>query len=245
MSGQLVGEVLDAAEVLRARGLSERGFHALVAIAEKCHHVTRQGSVPWKHISAGLYGASLPTAKRAVADLKRAGVLRTVKRGFNNQCGRICAPIYEIQLLTERITHVIQSPQTERITQVTQSPTERTDQTGGRTDQISDRTDHPGDPLNGSIDGSKDGGAAQAPTQPLPSPFCSKHPHGTLDGCHACGDARVARKAWEAQKAAAEKADKDRIRAAIDACTDCDFVGRLDDLRDCPKHPNFRKAPAA
>jgi hypothetical protein len=31
-------------------------------------------------------------------------------------------------------------------------------------------------------------------------------------------------------------------RAAIDDCTDCDAYGRLDDLTDCPKHPNFRKA---
>lgn len=30
------------------------------------------------------------------------------------------------------------------------------------------------------------------------------------------------------------------VRSAIDACPDCDAVGRLDDLTDCPKHPNFR-----
>ncbi|MGH3637330.1 MAG: hypothetical protein ACRDTS_25240, partial [Mycobacterium sp.] len=48
MSGQLVGEVLAASGAFRAAGLSERGFHALVAIAEKCHTQSRQGSVPWK-----------------------------------------------------------------------------------------------------------------------------------------------------------------------------------------------------
>jgi hypothetical protein len=31
-------------------------------------------------------------------------------------------------------------------------------------------------------------------------------------------------------------------RAAIDNCPDCDQYGRLDDLTDCPRHPNFRKA---
>jgi hypothetical protein len=96
MSGQLVGEVIDASPILQKRGLSERGFHALIAIAEKCHTQTRQGSVRWDHIRDGLYGASLSTAKRAVGDLKSAGAIRVLKRGFDNQHGRICAPVYRI-----------------------------------------------------------------------------------------------------------------------------------------------------
>ena len=110
MSGQLVGEVLAASAALRTQGLSERGFHALVAIAEKCHPVTRQGTVRWDHICDGLYGASLRTAKRAVAELKSQGLLCVVKRGFDNQHGRVCAPVYEIGLLNERDTQVSQSP---------------------------------------------------------------------------------------------------------------------------------------
>src|ERR1700722_3405011 len=111
MSGQLVGEVIAASQALRAVGLSERGFHALIAIAEKCHQDTRQGSVRWDHIRAGLYGASLSTAKRAVQDLKAADVVEVVKRGFDNQNGRACALIYKIRPLTERVTQVTHSPE--------------------------------------------------------------------------------------------------------------------------------------
>jgi hypothetical protein len=82
MSGAIVGEVIAARPTLQARGLSERGFHALIAIAEKCHTQTRQGSVRWDHIRDGLYGASKRTAQRAVQDLTTAGVLRVVKSGF-------------------------------------------------------------------------------------------------------------------------------------------------------------------
>jgi hypothetical protein len=42
VSGQLVGEVIAASPTLQKRGVSERGFYALVAIAEKCHPHTRQ-----------------------------------------------------------------------------------------------------------------------------------------------------------------------------------------------------------
>ena len=110
MTGQLVGEVLAASGRLREQGLSERGFHALVAIAEKSSTGSRQGSVRWNHIRDGLYGASLSTAKRAVKDLKDAGLIRVIKRGFNNQNGRACAPIYEMAPLTERVTQVNHSP---------------------------------------------------------------------------------------------------------------------------------------
>ena len=65
MSGQLVGEVIVASETLRARGVSERGFQALIAIAEKANTNTRQASVRWDHIRAVQYGTSLSTAKRA------------------------------------------------------------------------------------------------------------------------------------------------------------------------------------
>lgn len=59
--------------------------------------------------------------------------------------------------------------------------------------------------------------------------------HPDPPGCRGCGDAREAAKAIEADRKAA-------IRKAIDNCQDCDAAGRLDDLTDCPKHPNFRKA---
>lgn len=83
MSGQLVGEVIGAVDALRARGLSERGFHALIAIADKASG-DRTASVRWDHLRAGLYGASKRTAQRAVEDLLAVEVVRIVKVGFRN-----------------------------------------------------------------------------------------------------------------------------------------------------------------
>lgn len=72
-------------------------------------------------------------------------------------------------------------------------------------------------------------------------PRCPKHIHDeNPPSCHGCGEAREAAKA--AAKAAEQRdaAERARIRAAIDGCRECDQYGRLDDLNDCPKHPNFR-----
>ncbi len=102
MSGQLVGEVIDASEALRARGVSERGFQALIAIAEKANTNTRHASVRWDHIRAAQYGRSLATAKRAIKELEDAGCIRKIRRGFNNQQGRSAAPIYELSALSVR-----------------------------------------------------------------------------------------------------------------------------------------------
>ena len=107
MSGQIVGEVIAASDRLRAAGLSERGFHALIAIAEKASAQSRQASVPLRHICAGLFGdldTKKRTAERAIQDLKAAGLIRVVRRGFNNGHGRAAAPIYEIQSLTDTDT---------------------------------------------------------------------------------------------------------------------------------------------
>lgn len=191
MSGQLVGEVLDASGALQASGLSERGFHALVAIAEKCHTTTRQGSVRWDHIRAGLYGASLATAKRAIKDLKTAGIIRVIKRGFNNQHGRICAPIYQIAPLPERVTQVTQSLAGAN---GSHEGGERV-KPGGRMGQIRTRTGHPGDLLDGSIDGPIDGPlderepstrgtrlpAGWKPPPELVAQMRADHPHIDLD----------------------------------------------------------------
>lgn len=184
MSGQLVGEVIAASQAFREAGLSERGFHALVAIAEKCHTQTRQGSVRWDHICNGLFGASKRTAERAVYDLKTFGAIRVVKCGFNNNAGRAHAPIYEIAVLTDTDTQMTRSVGTD-----TDKPATDTDKPGGR----------------------------------------YRHPSVVLD---VPSDGSIS-----ARRAA--------IRAAIDDCPDCDSFGRLNDLSDCPKHPNFRKASAA
>ncbi|AHC28021.1 hypothetical protein TS71_23035 [Mycolicibacterium neoaurum] len=177
MSGQLVGEVIAASDSLRARGLSERGFHALIAIAEKAGTESRQGSVRWDHIRAVLYGASQRTAERAIADLKNAGLIRVVRVGFNNNHGRAAAPIYEIQQTTDSATQVsasladdtdtqmAESTRTDADTQMAESPDTHTDtheanaryrQNGDRYRQNGDRYRHPDVVLDVSIDGSID-----------------------------------------------------------------------------------------
>jgi hypothetical protein len=98
MSGRLVGQVIAASPVLQERGLSKNGFLALLAIAEKCTEKNMQASVPWIHLSHGLYGASKRTVVRTVGELKDAGLVRVVKRGWANQHGDAQAPIYELCL---------------------------------------------------------------------------------------------------------------------------------------------------
>ena len=160
MSGQLVGEIIAASTALKTCGLSERGFHALIAIADKCGTATRQGSVPWSHIRAGLFGVSKRTAERAVEDLKNFGVLRVVKPGFNNNHGRACAPIYEIQQFTDTDIQVSQSPTSDTDTQVSESQGGDNDKAGGRYRQNDDGYRHPGVVLNGSTNGSTNAAAA-------------------------------------------------------------------------------------
>lgn len=236
MSGILVGEVIAAAARLKNAGLTERGFHALVAIAEKCMTDSRQGSVPWSHIRAGLFGVSESTAKRAVADCKSVGALKVVKRGFNNQAGRVCAPIYQIEPLGEQVTQVTRSPATQRVTQVTHSPIERTGQNRERTGQIRGRTGHPGDLLNVSINGSISGGRGAQDTHAPPPPnpagieppprFCHKHmPAGTNEPCPDCGRHRQARHDWDAGEKRRKDVEAHARRVAIDGCHNCDANG--------------------
>lgn len=72
-------------------------------------------------------------------------------------------------------------------------------------------------------------------------PRCPKHIHDEYPpACGGCGQAREASKASAQTAQEREAQRRNQIRDAIDACGDCDQVGRLDDLSDCPKHPNFR-----
>ena len=186
-----MGEVIAAAEWLRQRGIPERGFHALIAIAEKAGTSSRQASVPWSHIRAGLYGASLSTAKRAVKDLKSAGVLRVIKRGYDNHHGGVAAPIYEIGQLGDWVTQVSQSSLHQRVTQLTQSVGGERVTSGGRTGQIGDRTAHPGDLLNGSTNGSTNGTRATHPGLPrCNGRNCSICPiiRAAIKDCDDCDD---------------------------------------------------------
>ncbi len=187
VSGQLVGEVLNAAVSLRARGLSERGFHALIAIADKASG-DRTASVRWDHIRAGLYGASKRTAQRAVDDLLTAGVIRIVKVGFRNQ-RTSRAPVYEILPFVDDDSQASSSTTEDRDTQVSRSSRVDDDKPGSGSRQIESGSRHSGVVLDVSFDGSS---------------------------------------------------DRATVRDAIDECAFCDQFGRLDNLQDCPRHPNFR-----
>jgi hypothetical protein len=160
MSGQLVGEVIAASARLRAGGLSQNGFLGLIAIAEKCHPRTRQGSVPWCHICDGLYGVSKRTAERAVRELRAAELVEVVKPGWANQHGEAHAPIYELRIAPP----------------VSASSKLDTDKSELDTDKSELDTDkHPPatstDPtLNGSINGSINGDGSPQPETPPPEP---------------------------------------------------------------------------
>ena len=253
MSGQLVGEVIAASPTFQKRGLSERGFHALIAIAEKCHTQTRQGSVRWDHIRDCLYGASRRTAQRAVHDLLTAGVLEIVKPGFGNQYGRTCAPIYQIAPLVDNDTWVAQSNKVDD-------------------DKPGSGSRHPGVVLDGPIDGPIEtvltGGVTSVgyvtrrvatvnrpptpkalhrttsrrprTTAPLPTPHARRHRRQL----RRRGIARRQHDAWKRRTVERLTALLDTIARQIDACDDCDRAGQLvygPAFTPCPKHPNFRQ----
>lgn len=223
MSGQLVGEVIAASNSLRARGLSERGFHALVAIAEKASAHDRTASVRWDHVRAGLYGASKRTAERAVDDAKKAGVVEVVLPGFRNQHGVSRAPVYRIASLVDTDTQLSSSTVEDHDTQVSSSKKLDTDKPELDTDKRGVDTDTQVSYLTFPYDGSLDGGEAHdadvpgdslssnphteeiidavvvddAPADPEPRRYCTAHmPYGTPDPCGLCGIARHHHEAW-------------------------------------------------
>lgn len=74
-------------------------------------------------------------------------------------------------------------------------------------------------------------------------PRCRRHVNDPdPPGCRGCEKAREADKTEREAEQARQDEERARIRRAIDSCRDCDQYGRLDDLRDCPKHPSFREA---
>lgn len=88
---------------------------------------------------------------------------------------------------------------------------------------------------------------ADTHTDRPPSRFCDLHPRGYRGSCGACGNARTAFNAWQADRiaqdvaiAAAEDRERKTRRQLIEACHaaggPCDDFGRLDDLTPCT-HP--------
>lgn len=258
MSGRLVGEVIAAAPQLRAGGLSKNGFLALLAIAEKCHHVTNEGSVRWGHICDGLYGGSRSTAERAVKELKDSGYVRVVKPGWANKRGDYKAPVYELRIT--RITSLVTESKGED--HVTGDGIQGEDSVKSELDSVKPPPLTSGAPtLDGPIDGPIDGGARErepldaepvpdagdaappkseqsangigradlkATGDPEPSRFCPKHPAGTRGDCGPCGDYRRGHDAWKARQRERVTARGRARRAAIAACPDCDEYGQID-----------------
>lgn len=284
MSGQIVGEVIDAAEAGHLDDLSSNAFDALIVIADRAHTDTRQGSVRAGRIAAAIRrpnapwtttaAASQSTVERAIKELKGAGWVSVVKRGFNNNHGRAQAPVYEVapfpsSMVTETVTSapVVQGDGNGEAFPSNHRPFPSN---GGGVPVTQ------GDDLTVFPDGSLDGGSAReaepAPSQgggfaddppkdqPTPEPprRCPKHVnwdtarHGKVPDCPGCRDAREAHKRWQADskvaradREAAVSVTKDEIQQAVEDCDDCDGFGRLDDLSDCPKHTNLRRFRAS
>ncbi|ODR06420.1 hypothetical protein BHQ21_11565 [Mycobacterium sherrisii] len=273
MSGQLVGEVIGAFDALKARGVSARGFQALIAIAEKASTEDRTASVRWDHIRAGLFGASKRTAERAVDSLRTSGVVDVVSIGFKNQHGASRAPVYRIAPLVDTDSQMAESNTEDHDTQVSSSRQLDTDRSGLDTDKYELDTDTQVSYLTFPYDGSVDGGTREpATTEPNqradtpptpseehldrstaatatrpPSPYCADHPRGTPKGCNACGDARRAREAWDQEQAAHIDAERAAIRAEINACPECDQNGLTEPeegpTRRCTQHRQLADLP--
>lgn len=177
MSGQIVGEVMDAAEAGHLDALSSNGLQALVAIADRAANATRQASVRMARVAAairvdrragGSGAASQSTAERAVRELKAGGWIRVVKRGFNNNHGRACAPIYEVAAFPSfRVTGTVAGV-----------PVTQGDGNGGGSVSVNEGSVSvkvasvsvtQGDDLTVFLDGSTDGSACAREDEPAPA----------------------------------------------------------------------------
>ncbi|MHA7661854.1 hypothetical protein [Mycolicibacterium sp. HS_4_1] len=232
-----------------------------MAIAEKAHTQSREASVRWDHLRAGLYGVSKRTAERAVRDLKSHGLITVVRPGFNNGHGTAAAPIYRIEQITDADTQMSASTSTDADTQMSVSTPTDTDKIATDTDKTGTRYRHPGVVLDVSIDGPIDGEGAPAPSLPtnqVPSrqtargpygPRCPKHIHDpNPPDCPGCRDARLAERDARLADEASQKTDRQSIRTAIDLCDDCDEFGLLlhgPPMTACPRHRNFRSIERA
>lgn len=232
-----MGEVIAAADILRTRyGLRPSAFYALIAIAEKAQTDTRQGTVRWDHIRAGLFGKSRRTAERAVQDLRDKKIIDLVEAGYKNG-HRSRAPKYEIRPIVDSDIQVAESTDPGSDIQVAESagqipPNQELDSA-----KTGSRFRHPDDVLDVYMTEFLDGGAP-------PPRFCPDHmPDGTEDSCRPCMNHRERREAWDAEFERRRVATGRLIREAIEARQDCDGAGRLDDLSDCLRHVNFRQLP--
>ncbi|WP_156669989.1 hypothetical protein [Mycobacterium sp. E3305] len=204
MSGQLVGEVLDAAEAGYLDGLSAKALYALLAIAERCHHVTRQGAVRRARIQAAIHaGNSSRTVDRAVSELKNAGLVKVVKHGYRSH-GVGHASVYELLLLPP--------PKTAEATEsacATRDGESKDDVLPPISDVLPPKSrvlpppmdgEHDG-PYNGSFDGGARAGTrtdrpdGRPPVAP-PKKTCTQHPNWNDWPCARCKADKHAYGAW-------------------------------------------------
>jgi hypothetical protein len=90
--------------------------------------------------------------------------------------------------------------------------------------------------------------SVQPANDPLPSPFCPKHPNGTDQRCPDCGAARRRREAIEERTAQAAAEARARFLDEVADCSGCDELGWVESdnsVTRCPKHDWARAAPSA
>lgn len=248
MSGQLVGEVL-AARAEHLADLTQAQTLALVAIAEKCHAESREGSVRVSHIQA-VIGKSRRTAVRTLEQLKGRGLIRVVKRGYKSH-GVARASIYGLSVLAP--LKMAQSTEGACATQdgatnghalapnrsvLAPNPRVVAPSMGGAHD--------------GSLDGSLDGGARgpadvvtgppgyrELPPDPEPSRTCPRHPADDTP-CRTCQAAREKHDAWKTRQIARRRALAELQAADIGDCLDCDTEGWFLGSDGTPCEPSMK-----
>jgi hypothetical protein len=232
VSGKIVGEVITASKELRSRGVSKSAFYALVAIAEKTNHYTREGQVRWEHICDGLYGKSVSTARRAVKELIQADLIEVSQKGYRNRFGSQ-ATIYRVLALTTQVTKAKSVALT---TQVTKASGSSFDHFRSSFDHFGSSFDH-ADALTSTAaahdgnDGNDGGARPEKSTETAEPPrHCQRHPGNSTKPCGDCKQAREENDAWKARQSERLRAEGQARRQAIDDCPLCDQDGhRLGD----------------
>lgn len=245
MSGQLVGEVLDAAEAGALDDLSSNAFVALIVIADRAHTATRQASVRAARIAAAIRvppaqgtsgrtaAASQRTVERAIAELKDAGRVSVAQRGFNNGCGKARAPVYNLAPLPPpRMAEAVGTVPAKTATVSANTATVSAIQ-GGGLDVV----------IDGLIDRARDGeGSSQLASGGLHTPVsatgkpesdkCGEHGQPRR-GCRRC----EAWAKWDAERRAVIAAVRREWVIPCQHCSDEGMThGELSSR--CRRHPN-------
>jgi hypothetical protein len=211
VSGQLVGEVLDAAEKGQLKALSTTAVAALTVIAEKCNpesqrRDSRQGSVRLGRIQAYLaalgLGHSEKTARRAIRELKDAERIEVVKRGYKaHGSNHATASVYELlpfELRPPKTTEAGEAAwDTQDVRSSASSLGHNGEQLGTNPGAASVTQGVHHDELR-MTELRMTGGRARthARGDPEPPRYCDRHPKGTTERCGPCKDRRIEWEAW-------------------------------------------------